>query len=105
MSRHASASLLTFAIGQIWAVVALSRMPGGHFLPFLALALLLIVALPFSRRLDARWQDLGRTALPSSGLIARFRRDRSRLWALAVALPTLWAGCFVVIAQAATSGL
>lgn len=100
MSRHSSGALLAFAAVQVWGVVALSNLAGGRLSPIVALAILLLVAIPFARRLDRRWQDLGRTALPSSGLIARFRRDRTRLWMLAFAVPTLWIGAFAIAARA-----
>lgn len=100
MSRHSSAALLTFALVQIAGVVALNSLPGGQLLPFVALALLVLLAVPFARRLDRRWQELGATALPSSGLIRRFRRDRSRLWTFALAVPVLWFASFAAVAEA-----
>lgn len=102
MSRHASGALLTFALLQIAGVVALSDMPGGSVLPFVALSVLLLVALPFSRMLERRWSGLASTALPSSGLMQAFRADRSRLWRLALIVPTLWIGLFAVVAEATT---
>jgi hypothetical protein len=102
MSRHASGALLTFALLQIAGVVALSDMPGGSALPFVALATVVLVALPFSRMLERRWSALASTALPSSGLMQAFRADRSRLWRLALIVPTLWIGVFAVVAEAST---
>ena len=104
MSWHSSGALMTFAILQIIAVLLLSSLPGGRVLPFLALAALVLAAVPFARRMERRWHDLGRTALPSSGLMHRFRRDRSRLWLFALAAPPLWAGCFAAVAEAAAFG-
>ena len=102
MTWHASAALLSFAGLQLWGVVALARAPGGQVLPFVALGLLLLVAIPFARRLERRWRDLAASALPSSGLLMHFRRDRSRLWRLALIIPTLWLGLFAVAAEAAS---
>ncbi len=92
---------MTFALLQIAGVVALSDIPGGSALPFVALALLLLIALPFSRMLERRWSGLASTALPSTGLVQAFRADRSRLWRLAVIVPTLWIGLFAVVVEAA----
>lgn len=102
MSWHASGALLLFAALQIAGVIALSGMPGGRILPFVALALLMLVALPFSRTLERRWSGLADTALPGPGLTDRFRRDRERLWRLACIVPTAWIGLYAVAAQAAS---
>lgn len=102
MSHHASGALLTFAVLQIAGVVAFNSLPGGNWLPFIALGLLLLLAVPFSRRLERRWTHFSDTALPSPGLMVSFRRDRARLWRLACIVPTLWLGLFAVVAEAAT---
>lgn len=99
MSWHASGALLTFAALQIWGVLTLIHVPYGRSLPFVALAILLLVAVPFSRRIERRWHDFANNALPSSGLLIRFRKDRSRLWRLAFLMPTLWIGGFAVLSR------
>jgi hypothetical protein len=101
MSWHASGALLTFSVAQIAGVILLSDRPGGAALPFVALASLLLIALPFSRTLERRWSRLASTALPSSALVQRFRSDRGRLWQLALVVPTLWIASYAVIAEAA----
>ncbi|MEK6542099.1 MAG: hypothetical protein AABZ45_08270 [Pseudomonadota bacterium] len=101
MTWHASAALLAFAGLQLWGVVALSNVPGARILPFVALGLLILIAVPFARRLQRRWHGLAGSALPSSGLEHIFRRDRTRLWRLALIVPTLWLGLFAVVAEAA----
>ncbi|MFM6853390.1 MAG: hypothetical protein ACKOUM_04845 [Sphingopyxis sp.] len=102
MSRHAAAALLLFTGLQIWAIVALNHMRYGSVLPFIALAVLFLLAVPFSRRAVRRWQMLAHTALPCAGLIQRFRRDRGRLWRLAFIVPTVWVALFAAVAKAAT---
>lgn len=102
MSWHASGALLLFAGIQIAGVIALADLPGGSALPFVALAMVLLIAVPFSRSLERRWSGLAGSALPSSGLVQAFRADRSRLWRLALVVPTLWIGLFAVVAEAAT---
>ncbi|MEQ1726403.1 MAG: hypothetical protein ABL882_10815 [Sphingopyxis sp.] len=102
MTWHTSGALLAFAALQLWGVIALAGEPGARALPFVALGLLTLIAIPFARRLERRWRDLSSTALPSDGLVSHFRRDRSRLWRLALLVPTLWIGLFAVAAEAAT---
>jgi hypothetical protein len=98
----ASGAVVTFAALQIFGVVAFAGLPGGGWLPLVALGLLLLIAIPFARHLDRRWSRLSDTALPSPGLMHSFRRDRARLWRLACIVPTLWLGLFAVMAEAAT---
>jgi MprA protease rhombosortase-interaction domain-containing protein len=89
MSRHAAAAMLLFTGWQIWLAVALSNLPGGAAMPWVALTLLIIGAIPFARRIERRWQRLTVNALPCPGLLTAYRRDRGRLWLAAVALPPL----------------
>jgi len=101
MTRHASMALLTFAVLQVLGIIAFSQAPGGAMLPFVALGLLLLLAIPFSRAVERRWARFANTALPSPGLLARFRDDRARLWRLACIVPTAWLGLFAAMSQAA----
>lgn len=100
MSWHASGALLLFAAIQIVGAVALANVPAGRLAPFVALALVLLVAVPFSRAIESRWSALADSALPGPGLLARYRRDRDRLWRLACIVPTAWLGLFAVAARA-----
>lgn len=101
MSRHASGALLAFAVLQVWGMTVLGHAPGGAFIIVAAIAMLLLVAMPFARRIERHWRDLTYSALPSPGLVSRFRRDRTRLWLLALAVPPAWLGTVAVAAQAA----
>ena len=101
MSRHTAGSLLLFTLVQIAAVVLLADRPGGRILPFVALAVLMLAALPFSRMVDQRWARIADAALPSHGLATRYRRDRDRLWWFASIVPVGWIALFSVVAQAA----
>ncbi len=100
MTLHASAAVVTFAGLQLGGVIVLADQPGAPALPFVAFALLVIIAIPFARRLQRRWQGLAQSALPSNGLLASFRQDRSRLWRLALLVPGLWIGAYTVVAEA-----
>jgi hypothetical protein len=101
MTFHAAAALLVFAVLQIWLVSSAIAAGAPTALTFVALALLLILAVPIARTTERRWYHLSRQALASWGLHARFRRDVRRLWVAALALPFLW----VSGAMAATTGL
>ncbi|MBL8649679.1 MAG: hypothetical protein JNL35_04675 [Sphingopyxis sp.] len=101
MTFHAATALLVFAALQIWLVSSAISAGAPTALTFVALTLLLAIAVPFARITERRWYHLSRQALASWGLHARFRRDVRRLWAAALVLPFLW----VSGAMAATSGL
>ncbi|UNU43889.1 hypothetical protein EAO27_15015 [Sphingopyxis sp. YF1] len=101
MTWHAAAALLVFAALQIWLVSSAIAVGAPTALTFVALALLLALAVPVARITERRWYHLSRQALASWGLHARFRRDVRRLWVAALALPFLW----VSGAMAATTGL
>lgn len=97
MSRHSSAAMLLFAVWQIWLAMSLSPLPGGTVLPWAALALLIVGAIPLTRRLERRWHRLASDALPCPGLISAYRRDRALLWSLAVVTPPLWLGLALLV--------
>ncbi len=101
MSMHASLALLTFAALQIAGVVLLANWPGGPNLPFVALGALLLLAIPFARRIERRWARLSENALPCPALHTRFRRDRRSLWRAALAVPPIWLASYAVVARAA----
>jgi hypothetical protein len=101
MTFHAATALLVFAALQIWLVSSAIAVGAPTALTFIALTLLLAIAVPIARITERRWYHLSRQALASWGLHARFRRDVRRLWIAALALPFLW----VSGAMAATTGL
>jgi hypothetical protein len=102
MSRHSSAALLVFSIIQVWAVVTATPVAGSQWLPLVALGLLVVIAIPFARRIERRWGELADNALPCPALLVEFRRDRARLWALALLVPALWVVSYAAVAEAAT---
>lgn len=102
MSWHASGALMLFALIQIFGAFALASLPAGRLVPFVALALVVLAAVPFSRAIERRWSRLANSALPCPGLLARYRRDRDLLWRLACIVPTAWLGLFAVAAKAAS---
>lgn len=101
MTLHASLAVLAFSVIQIAGIVMLYDTSGGHLLPIVALASLMILAVPFTRHIERRWANLARTALPSATLLTLFRRDRARLWRFALLVPVVWLGGYAVMAEAA----
>ncbi|MBX9729527.1 MAG: hypothetical protein K2X31_11525 [Sphingopyxis sp.] len=102
MSWHASGALMLFALMQIAGLLLVDNAARGPA-PFIALALVVLGAVPFARRLERRWARLAETALPSDGLINRFRQDRARLWRLALIVPPIWLGVAVLMTDTATA--
>ena len=102
MSWHASGALMLFALMQIAGLLLVDNAARGPA-PFIALALVVLGAVPFARRLERRWARLAETALPSDGLINRFRQDRARLWRLALIVPPIWLGVAVLMSDTATA--
>lgn len=97
VTLHSSLAVLTFAALQVCAVVALAQQPGGSMLPFVALAVLILLFIPFARRIERRWRNLAAAALPSDGLLVSFRRDRQLLWRLALIGPLAWVALFMLV--------
>lgn len=90
MTFHAATALLAFAALQIWLVLSAVDKGAPSALIFVALATLLVLAIPITRKFERHWHRLSREALASWGLHARFRRDVRRLWVIALTLPFLW---------------
>ena len=90
MTWHAATALVAFAALQIWLVSSAIAAGASSTLIFVALIVLLTLAVPVARSTERRWYHLSRQALASWGLHARFRRDVRRLWVAALTLPFLW---------------
>ena len=90
MTWHAATALAAFAALQIWLVSSAIAHGASSTLIFVALIVLLALAVPVARSTERRWYHLSRQALASWGLHARFRRDVRRLWVAALTLPFLW---------------
>lgn len=90
MTWHAATALIVFAALQVWLVSGAVAAGASTAYTFVALVMLLALAVPVARATERRWYRLSRQALASWGLHARFRRDVRRLWAAALILPFLW---------------
>jgi hypothetical protein len=99
MSRHIAGAMLGFALWQMWLAAAFMQAHGGAVLPWAALGLLVLFAVPLARRLERRWQRLAADALPCHGLLSRYRRDRALLWTFALLVPPVWIGMVLLAAR------
>jgi hypothetical protein len=97
MSRHAAGAMLGFAVWQIWLAIGLSQLPGGRALPWVAMALLVIAAMPFARHMERRWQRRTDGVFPSVRLLAEYRRERALLWLLALTAPPVMMGATLAV--------
>jgi hypothetical protein len=97
MSRHASVAMLVFALWQVWLALRFADSAGGGALPWVSLVLLMIGAIPFARHMERRWQRLTQDSFPCPGLVAAYRRDRRRLWLLAISAPVIALGATIMI--------
>jgi hypothetical protein len=103
MSWHTSSAMLVFAVWQTWLAASFAHVAGGAILPWAALTLLIIGAIPIARRLERRWYRLAVEAFPCPGLIKAYRRDRMQVWSLAVLAPPLWLTSAWVLARLAAA--
>ena len=101
MTTHAALALMVFAVIQCIGVVLFNSRPWGQWLPFVALAVLVLGAIPYARFMDRRWKRLADQALPSEHLARRYRGDRARLWKLAALMPAAWLFLYAIVAEAA----
>lgn len=92
MTRHLAVALLVFTVVQIWLVGAVIETGAPRGTAIGAMVFLTVVALPFARITERRWQALGQQALPSPALMDRFRRDTRLIWALTLTMPAAWTG-------------
>lgn len=99
MSRHAAGAMLLFAGWQAWLAAGFAHLPGGAALPWAALVLLVIGAIPLARRLERRWYMLAADAFPCPGLVRAYRRDRALVWSLAFIMPPLWLSAAWVLSR------
>ena len=97
MSRHAAAAVMVFALLQIALVLAAREAGASPALLYVALAVLVLGAIPSARAFERRWARFGGSALPCPGLVRRFRRDCARLWLAALLVAPAWVGIAVLL--------
>ncbi len=90
MSRHCAGALMLFAAWQAYIILALPTDLHRGILPWLGLAVLMLIMLPFTQRRDRRWGELSRLVLVTPALVHAHRRDKAAVWLAALVLPPVW---------------
>jgi hypothetical protein len=101
MTWHVAAAMIVYAALQLWLVIGAVAGGGSRVLPYVAVGLVLVAAVPLARMIEQRWARLARTAPPSRQLSRRYRLEALRLWVAAIVLPFVWVGAFVGAGAAA----
>ena len=95
LKRHIAFALLAYTLLLIFLVShALADWLGGEgesmsIAPYFLLVLLVVGVIPLARRLERRWEVLGRSDLSAHGLALRYRTDCIKVWAIAIGVPLL----------------
>lgn len=95
ISNNAAAALLLFTLLHVACFTALAGFAGSWLVTYLGIAILVGLVIPALSRFEARWHGGALDGLSEHEIAERFRIERLRLWAAAVALPFLWSGLFL----------
>lgn len=87
ISNHVAYALLAYTGLQIFVVMGAINDDGMSILPYLGLIALVGIVIPICRRMEKRWQALGRSELPESSLMRIYRGDRLGIWLFAIGFP------------------
>ncbi|HVR92018.1 MAG TPA: hypothetical protein VHG29_13135 [Novosphingobium sp.] len=98
MSDNIAYALLVYTALQIFVTMGALHGSGGSILPYFALVLLVAAIIPACRRFEKRWDRLDATQAADPSLASYFRRDRLMLWIMAICLPLLVTGMFMLLA-------
>lgn len=87
ISNHVAYALLAYTGLQIFVVMGAIKGEGTSMLPYMGLVALVGFVIPLCRRVEKRWQALGRSALSDTSLMATYRGDRLGIWLFALGFP------------------
>ena len=100
MSDNVAYALLVYTGLQIFVTMhAIKGSSSGSALPYLSLIVLVAAIIPACRRFEKRWEGLSDVAAADPVLRPLSRRDQLFLWLLAIGLPFLLTGLFMVIGR------
>ena len=91
-SDHVAYALLVYTGLQIFVTVHALRQGAPGLLPYLALAVLVVLIIPACRWFEKRWVNLGDEQATNPSLSDAFRSDIIRLWGFALGLPFILTG-------------
>ncbi len=92
MSNNCAAALLVYTMMQIFFVLSFIETSGMSIAPYFGLVVLVAVIIPFCRKFEKRWADIGSSGLSGQSIAAKFRSDQVFLWVLAIGLPFVFVG-------------
>lgn len=92
MSNNCATALLVYTLMQIFFVLSFIETNGISIAPYFGLIVLVAVIIPFCRKFEKRWVDIGSSGLSEQSLAAKFRSDQVVLWSLAIGLPFVFVG-------------
>lgn len=92
MSNNCAAALLVYTMMQIFFVLSFIETSGMSIAPYFGLVVLVAVIIPFCRKFEKRWADIGSSGLTEQSIAAKFRSDQVLLWVLAIGLPFVFVG-------------
>ncbi len=101
MSNHIAYALLVYTVLQIFVTMGALKSEGPSLLPYIALIVLVVAIIPSCRGYERRWNRLSDEEAAHPALASHFRHDRMMLWALAVGLPFVISGAFLLLARIA----
>ena len=95
LKRHIAFALLAYTLLLIFLVShTLAEWLGGggesmSIMPYFLLVVLVVAMIPLARRLERKWELIGRSDLSARSLGLRYRTDCIKVWAAAIGLPVL----------------
>jgi hypothetical protein len=100
MSDHIAYALLVYTTLQIFITMGALQSKGGSLLPYFALVVLVAAIIPACRRFEKRWNRLNDEQAADPSFVGYYRRDLIWLWLLAIGLPLVVTGTFMLLAYA-----
>ena len=94
MSDNIAAALIVYTTLQIFLTMGALHANGGSLLPYFALVVLVAAIIPACRLFERRWNRLSEAQAADRRFAKPYRRDRMRLWLMAIGLPLAITGLF-----------
>jgi hypothetical protein len=98
MSDNIAYALLVYTGLQIFVTMGALKAEQATVLPYLALVVLVAAIIPACRRFENRWNRLSDAQAADPLLVRYYRRDQVLLWILAIGLPFVITGTFMLLA-------
>lgn len=99
MSDNIAYALLVYTGLQIWVTMSVLHDKGGSLLPYFAFIMLVAAIIPACRRFEKRWNRLSDAQAADPQFARAYRRDQAWVWGLALGLPFVVAGLFMLMAK------